>query len=67
MDTDSRSIEERLAAIEKKVDDTYRSSEKMRKYFLWTLIVTLVLVVLPLFILPFVIPVFLQSVIPPGL
>lgn len=67
METSSQTIEERLAEIEKKVDATFRSSEKMRRYFFWTLVITLVVVVVPLLIMPFVIPSFLASVtIPEG-
>jgi hypothetical protein len=41
---------------EKKIDDIYKSVEKTRKYFLWTLIITVVTIVLPLVGLLFVIP-----------
>ena len=59
-------IEKKLIEVEEKVNSVYRSSERMRKYFLWTLIITLVLVIVPLLILPFVIPAFLQSVALPA-
>jgi type II secretory pathway component PulF len=55
--------EEILKKIEmqdKKLEEIYRSVEKTRKYFLWTLIVTLVLFILPLIGLLFVIPKFLS-------
>ena len=42
-----------LERLEQKVDSIYKSVEKTRKYFLWTLIITLVLLILPLFFLPF--------------
>ena len=58
---DSKSIENRLIELEKKVDATYRSSEKLRKYFLWTLIITVVTVVLPLLVIPFLLPAFFAS------
>ncbi|MFH1967905.1 MAG: hypothetical protein ABIJ84_00795 [bacterium] len=45
---------------DKKLDQIYRSVEKTRKYFLWTLIITVVMVVLPLIVLGFVIPIFLN-------
>lgn len=54
-------ILKKFAAQDKKLDDIYQSVEKMRKYFLWTLIVTVVMIVLPLIGLLFVIPTFLQS------
>ena len=55
--------EEILKKIEmqdKKLEEIYHSVEKMRKYFLWTLIVTLVLFILPLIGLLLVIPKFLS-------
>ena len=45
---------------EKKLDDVYKSVEKMRKYFLWSLIMTVGTIVLPLIALAFVIPWFLH-------
>lgn len=41
---------------EKKIDAIYTSVEKTRKYFLWTLIITIVTVVVPIIILIFMIP-----------
>ena len=52
-----RKIEE----LEKKVEAVYQSSEKMRKYFLWTLIITAVVIILPLIAMIFVIPQFLNT------
>lgn len=49
-------IESRLKAIEEKIDRTYSSAEKTRKYFLYTLIVTIVAFVLPLAGLVFAVP-----------
>lgn len=40
---------------DKKVDEIYKSVEKTRKYFKWTLIVSLVVIILPLLFLPLVI------------
>lgn len=54
-------ILKKFEAQDKKLDDIYRSIEKMRKYFLWTLIITVSMIVLPLIGLIFVIPMFLQS------
>lgn len=45
----------------KKMEEIYRSVEKMRKYFLWTLIVSVVVIVLPLIGLLVAIPQFLSS------
>lgn len=53
--------EERIAALEKKVDAIYESVEKTRKYILWTMIVTLALVVLPAIGLVFAVPSFLST------
>ena len=55
-------ILKKLAELEAKVDAVYKSAEKTRKYFLWTLIISVVLFVLPLIALIFVIPSFLNAV-----
>lgn len=59
------SMDQELAAkievLEKKVDTVYASSEKMRTYFLWTLVVTAAVVILPLIGLMFIIPRFLNN------
>jgi len=54
-------IEKKLAELEASVGAVYASSEKMRKYFLWTLIITVGAVVIPLVILPFFLPSFFAS------
>ena len=54
-------IQERIAKLEEKIDKIYISVEKTRRYFLWTLIITVVVMVLPLIGLIFVIPTFLAS------
>ena len=60
-------ILKKLGELEVKIDAVFKSSEKMRKYFFWTLVITVVVIVVPLLILPLVIPSFLQSVsIPAG-
>lgn len=41
---------------EKKIDAIYVSVEKTRKYFLWTLIITVVTIVIPIVILIIMIP-----------
>lgn len=45
----------------KRIEEIYVSSEKTRKYFLWTLIISVALVALPLVGLVFVIPQFLNT------
>ena len=52
---------EHLAELERKIDAIYESTEKTRKYFLWTLIGTLIAFVLPLVGLVFAIPSFLAT------
>ncbi|KKQ77988.1 MAG: hypothetical protein A3A96_04440 [Candidatus Zambryskibacteria bacterium RIFCSPLOWO2_01_FULL_39_39] len=54
-------IEKRLVELEAKVDAIYVSVEKTRKYFFWTMIVTLVVLVLPLIGLLFVVPSFIEN------
>ena len=54
-------IEIKLAELQGKIDATYVSSEKMRKYFLWTMIITIGAIVIPLLIIPFVLPAFFAS------
>lgn len=65
MDND---ILKRLDEQDKKLDAIFQSSEKMRKYFLWTLIITVAAIVLPMIGLVFVLPSFLNSLtLPAGL
>lgn len=49
-------ISKRFDALELKVGEVYRSVERMRKYFLWTLIITVAVIILPLVGLAFAIP-----------
>ena len=58
-----RKIEE----MEKKIEAVYQSAEKTRKYFLWTLIITAVVIILPLIAMLFVIPQFLNTYSPANL
>lgn len=51
----------RLQQLEEKLDAIYISVEKTRKYFQWTLIITVVLFILPLIGLVFVVPLFLTN------
>ena len=54
----------KLAELETKVDAVYKSAEKTRKYFLWTIIGSVVLFLLPLVGLIFIIPQFLSALGP---
>jgi type II secretory pathway component PulF len=53
-------ILKKLAEQEEKINAIYRSVEKTRKYFLWMLIVTVAMIIIPLIGLIFVIPQFLN-------
>ncbi len=53
--------EKKLAELEEKVDKIYISVEKTRKYQLWTMIITIVIVVVPAIGLVFAIPSFLNN------
>lgn len=61
MDEQIKQILQKLEEQDKKLDAIYRSSEKMRRYFLWTLIVSILVIVLPLIGLLIVIPQFLNT------
>lgn len=54
-------LQGRLDALERKIDATYASAEKTRKYFLGTIIVSVIAFALPLIGLLFAIPSFLAS------
>lgn len=54
-------ILQKLVEQEKKIEAMYVSVEKTRKYFLWTLIVSLVFFLLPLIGLIFAVPFFLST------
>ncbi|MDB5237586.1 MAG: seg [Parcubacteria group bacterium] len=53
--------EARLAALEEKIDKIYTSVEKTRKYFLWTMITSVVLFVVPLIGIAFALPSFMTN------
>lgn len=55
-------ISKKLAELEAKTDAIYKSVEKTRRYFIWTLILSIVFFVLPLVALIFIIPQFLNSI-----
>ncbi len=57
MDTE---LKQALDQLNTKIDAVYASVEKTRKYFLWTIIISVLLVVLPLLGLVLVIPSFLN-------
>lgn len=51
----------KMAGLEKKIDDIYASVEKTRKIIMWTGIITVAVIVLPLIAMMFVIPSFLSN------
>ncbi len=53
-------ILKKITEQEQKIEEILRSVKKMRKYFLWTLIVTAVVIILPLIGLLLVIPSFIN-------
>ena len=54
-------IELKLAEMTGKIDDLYKSSERMRLYAKWTAIITVALIVIPLLILPLVLSAFFAA------
>lgn len=54
-------LKRRLDAMEAKLEATYRSAEKSRKYLLWTGVVTIALFVLPLIASLFIVPWFIST------
>ncbi len=65
MDND---VLKKLDEQDKKLDAIFQSSEKMRKYFLWTIIISVAVIILPLIGLVFALPSFFNSLtIPAGL
>ena len=54
-------FQNKLEELEKKIDAIYVSVEKTRKYILWTAVVTVAIVVLPLIGLLFAIPSFINT------
>jgi hypothetical protein len=51
----------KLSDLEKKIDAIYVSTEKTRKYFQWTMIITVVMFVIPVIGLIIVIPMFISN------
>jgi len=58
MDTE---LTQKLQAQDEKLEQIYQSVEKTRKYFLWTMIATIVTFVLPLIGLMFAVPFLMSS------
>ena len=54
-------LKAKLEQQEQKIEAIFESVEKMRKYFLWTLVVTVITFVLPLLVLIIAIPWFLKT------
>ena len=54
-------MEQKLAELEQKIDKIYISVEKTRKYFLWTGIITVAVIILPLIAMMFVLPSFISN------
>jgi TRAP-type mannitol/chloroaromatic compound transport system permease small subunit len=55
-------ILEKIKDHDQKLDEIYKSVEKTRKYFLWTMIITLVTFLLPLIGLIIIVPWFLKVI-----
>lgn len=60
-------ILKRITELEIKIDSIYKSVEQMRKIFLWTFILSIAFVVLPIIGLAIVIPMFWSSLTGAGL
>jgi type IV secretory pathway component VirB8 len=54
-------ITKKIIILEEKMDKIYVSVEKTRKYFMWTMILTIAIVVIPAILLAFVIPSFMTN------
>lgn len=54
-------LEKRLAALEQKIDATYKEAHRTQLYMKWTAIITIAMIVLPLIGLAFVIPQYLNT------
>jgi len=52
---------EKIEAISQRVEEIFISVEKTRKYFQWTLIITIATIVIPLIGLAIAIPFFLRT------
>lgn len=54
-------ISQKLDLLEKKLEENIKIARQMRKYFLWTLIISIAVIVLPLIGLLFIIPQLISS------
>ena len=54
-------ILQKISDQQDKIDKIYKSVEQMRKFFLWTSILSIVFFVLPLIVLIFILPTFIDS------
>ncbi|KKR14930.1 MAG: hypothetical protein UT42_C0014G0015 [Candidatus Falkowbacteria bacterium GW2011_GWA2_39_24] len=54
-------IKKQLDQQQQMLTSIYRSTEKTRQYFLWTLIISIVLFVLPLIVMLFLLPSFIDN------
>lgn len=61
MEEQLQRIEAKLVELEVKLDANYASTEKTRKIMLWTGILSIAFIIIPLFLLPFFVPSFLAS------
>jgi hypothetical protein len=52
---------QKFLEINEKLDKIYKSTERTRKYFLWTMIISIVVIVLPLVGLAILIPVIFST------
>jgi len=59
---DETALLRKIEELERKVDATYASSEKTRKYFFWFLVLSMLALFLPLFGMMFALPYFLNLV-----
>lgn len=54
-------IIKKLEENSQKLNKTYESVEKIRKYFFWTLIITIAVFILPLIAILFIVPSFMSN------
>jgi hypothetical protein len=54
-------VSARLTAIEQRLEATFKAADKTRKYMMWTGIITIAMIILPLIGLLFVIPQYLNT------
>ncbi|MEK7669457.1 MAG: hypothetical protein AAB350_02600 [Patescibacteria group bacterium] len=54
-------VQNKMVSLEKKIDEIYVSVEKTRKIIMWTGIITIAVIILPLIAMMFVIPSFISN------